>query len=838
MAACSLAPPAGVILYGLPGLTSDQFPSDASKTNMQDLKHALRLCAKSPGFTAVVTITLALGIGANTAVFSVIYGALLRPLPYRDPGRLINILDTSPREKELAKIFASYSDFEEFSAHSHSLESIAADTWAGRPGVVLRGRGPTKTYLTIPVTAAFFKTLGVAAQMGRTFANNDLRGGCAVVLSDRFWRGRLGADPHIVGQTLSLDNQSCTVLGVMPATFAVYPPETQIWTLILPNDPRLRSFFGVFMIARLRPGVSIAQARAELVALHKALHGQDSSSEKEFTPLVTGLQDQFTWLAGRNLRTTLALLFASVILVLLIACLNIANLLLGRSIARGREFGIRVALGSGGMRLVRQLLIEAAVLSSAGGALGVLIAYGAIRYFVHVHPVELPVGSSISINIPALAFAGTVSMVTTLIFAVAPAWAISRGDLDAGLRVTVGNTAPTRQRLARMLVGAEMALSVLLLAGAGLLMRSVLSFQSAPLGFSRENILASNGSLPQGSYEKPARRIAFYNQLQQQLASLPGVKSATIASTLPPYGLGLGTVEIEGKPVAHNAQAHDVGDVAVGDDYFRLFEVALRRGRVFTYRDQAQSDHVAVVNEAFAREYFRERNPIGQRIRIGDEREWVTVIGVVGNERRPTVYEEMKWVGQPAIYRPVTQHPPTYFSIAVQSAVKQAGLARLMEKAVESIDGDAALGDIESMGTRLSPYLKYPRFRAVLLAAFSLVAILLAGVGLYGVLAQFVAQRTREVGVRMAVGAQSSDIAGLIVRKGGGVPTFAGIFVGFSLSFALTRYLGSLLYGITPTDPATFAAVAVVVIAATVMAMILPIRRALRVDPMTALRSE
>lgn len=772
---------------------------------MQDLKHALRLCAKSPGFTAVVAITLALGIGANTAVFSVIYGALLRPLPYRDPDRLINILDTSPREKELAKIFASYSDFEEFSAHSHTLESIAADTWAGRPGAVLRGRGPTKTYLTIPVTAAFFKTLGVAAQMGRTFANDDLRGGCAVVLSDKFWRGRLGADPHIVGQTLSLDNQSCTVLGVMPATFAIYPPETQIWTLILPNDPRLRSFFGVFMIARLRPGVSIAQARAELVALHRALHAHDSSNEKEFTPLVTGLQDQFTWLAGRNLRTTLALLFAAVILVLLIACLNVANLLLGRSFARGREFAIRAALGWGGMRLVRQLLIEAAVLSSAGGALGVLIAYGAIRYFVHVQPVELPVGSSISINIPALAFAGIASMMTTLIFAVAPAWAISRGDVDAGLRVTVGNTAPTRQRLARTLVGGEMALSVLLLAGAGLLIRSVLSFQSAPLGFSRENILASNGSLPRGSYEKPARRIAFYNQLQQQLASLPGVKSATIASTLPPYGLGLGTVEIEGKPVAHNAQA--------------------------------QSDHVAVVNEAFAREYFPERDPIGQRIRIGDERESVTVIGVVGNERRPTVYDEMKWVAQPAIYRPVTQHPPTYFSIAVQSAVKQAGIARLLEKTVESIDSDAALGDVESMETRLSPYLKYPRFRAVLLAAFSLVAILLAGVGLYGVLAQFVAQRTREVGVRMAVGAQSSDIAGLIVRKGG-VPTFAGLLIGFSLSFALARYLGSLLYGITPTDPRTFAAVAIVVIAATVMAMILPVRRALRVDPMMALRSE
>ncbi|MBV8811321.1 MAG: ABC transporter permease, partial [Acidobacteriaceae bacterium] len=538
---------------------------------MQDLRHALRLFVKSPGFPVIVVVILALGIGANTAVFSIIYGALLRPLPYRNPDRLINILDSSTRESELAKIFASYSDFEEFSRHARTLESVAADSWAGRPGAILTGRGPTKTYLTIPVTAGFFKVLGVPPQLGRTFSNNDVRGGCAVVLSNNFWRGPIGSDPRIVGQSLSLDNQSCTVLGVMPATFAVYPPQTQIWTLILPSDPRLRSYFGVFMVARLKPGLGIAQARAELTALHRPLHAHDTNGEKDFTPLVSGLQEQFTWLASRSLRATLAVVFASVMLVLLIACLNIANLLLGRSFARGREFAIRVALGSGGRRLVRQLLVESMILSSAGGAMGLLVAFAVTRYFVHAEPVELPVGSTISINLPALAFAAAISILIALIFAVTPAWVISRGDVFSALRVSGGNIGPARQRLTRMLVGLEMALSVILLVGAVLLMRSVVGFESASLGYARENIFVANGTLPRGSYDTPVRRVTFYDKLQQQLGSLPGVTNATIASTLPPYGLGLGTIEVEGKPVPDNAKVHDVGDAAVRPGYFRFF---------------------------------------------------------------------------------------------------------------------------------------------------------------------------------------------------------------------------------------------------------------------------
>ena len=804
---------------------------------MQDLRHALRLFRKSPGFTAVVIISLALGIGANTAVFSIIYGALLRPLPYRNPDRLVSILDSSTRESELAKIFASYADFEEFSRHSRTLESVAADTWAGRPGAVLTGRGPTRSYLTIPATAGFFKTLGVKPQFGRTFTQQDLRGGCSVVLSNKFWRGPLGSDPRIVGQQLSLDNRSCTVLGVMSERFAAYPPETQIWTLILPNDPRLRTPFGVFMIARLKPGIGIAQASAELTAVHRALHAHDSDGEKDFAPLVSALQDQFTWLAGRNLRTTLVVVFASVLFVLVIACLNVANLLLGRSVARGREFAIRVALGSGGRRLVRQLLVESAILSVAGAALGLLVAFAVTRYFVHLEPVQLPVGSTVSMDLRAVAFAAALAIPTALVFAVAPAWGISRGDVFSGLRVNFANVAPARQRISRALVCAEMALSVALLATAVLLMRSVVSFESAPLGFARDNIFVSNGSLPSQYHDSATRRVAFYDKLEQKLRRLPGIRNAAIASSLPPYGLGLGTVEIAGRPVPENRKLHDVGDVAVSPGYFQLLDVPIRLGRVFDEHDLPRSGHVAVVNDAFVHEYFPGPEIIGRKIRIGDEREWLTVVGVVGNEARPTVYQEMKWIELPAVYRPLAQHPTDYFAIAVRSAGQQAGIGHAMEQAVASVDHNAVLGDIESMGSRLAPYLRYPRFRAIVLTAFSCLALLLAAVGLYGVVAQFVVQRTPEIGVRMALGAQTSDITGWIARAGG-TPVLAGLTVGFSGALVVTRYLGSLLYGVKATDPLTFAVVVIVMIAVAAVAMLLPARRALRVDPITALRSE
>jgi putative ABC transport system permease protein len=463
--------------------------------------------------------------------------------------------------------------------------------------------------LTLPVTADFFGTLGVAAKQGRTFTDNDLRSGCSVVLSDRFWRGPLHANPAIVGQSLTLDDRACTVLGVMPPTFAFYPPQTQIWSLLLPNDPRLKNFFGVFMVARLKPGVMIAQSQDELTALHTTLHANATNGENRFTPLVGGLQDQFNWLAGRNLRTTLALLFASVVVVLAIACLNVTNLLVMRSFAREREFSIRAALGSGRGRLVRQLLTEATILALVGGTLGLLVAFPAVRYFIQAQPIELPVGASVFISLPALAFTVTVSAIAVLFFAVVPAWTASKADIYNALRTGGQNAMPGSPRLSRFLVAAEMALSAVLLVGASLLMRSVLNFESAPLGFAVENVTVASGTLPEQRFRDNARKFIFYEELRERLGNVRGIKSAAIASNLPPFDLGLMTLEIQGKPVPQDQRLHDVGRASVDFEYFKVMEVTLRRGRSFDRRDLPQSNRVAIVNEVLAQEYFPGAEP-------------------------------------------------------------------------------------------------------------------------------------------------------------------------------------------------------------------------------------
>ena len=561
----------------------------------QDIRYAFRLLCKSPGFAAIVILTLAFGIGANTAVFSVVRGVILQPLSYKDPSRLVEVLEASVKDPNLSKLFGSYKDFDEYARHAQSFEKIAFATWAGA-GATLTGRGPARNILAVPVSEDFFAMLGVSPARGRAFQPGDLNRGCSVVLSDRFWRNTLGGDAGIVGQSLNLNQRACTVTGIMPARFEFYPRQTQLWTLFTPDDPRPRDRFLVLSFGRLKPGVTAAQARAELAALHNQIHQADW--QRDMTPVVDNLQDAFTFLAGRNLRATLGLLLVAVALVLLIACLNVANLLLARSSARAREFAVRAALGSGRARLVRQLLIEGLLLAAIGGAAGVMVALAMVKYFVHANPIELPVGSDVAVSVPVLVFTVLLTMATALVFGIAPAWSGSRAGVNTGLRAAGrGAISSGNRRLTRVLVAAEIALSLMLLSGASLLMRSVLKFGNAPLGFDPDHVTIMGTSLPEPQYAGTAEKLRFYDDVRARLNAIPGASASAIATNMPPYGSGTSAVQVEGKA---RGEATDVGENMVSAEYFEVLRIALRRGRLFDPQDGPDGVPIAVVNEKFA----------------------------------------------------------------------------------------------------------------------------------------------------------------------------------------------------------------------------------------------
>lgn len=815
---------------------------------MRDLRFALRLFLQSPAFTAVAVLTLALGIGANTAVFSIVNGALLRPLPYHDPGGLVAIWDRGIHESNLSKVFDSYHDFAEWKQHAHGFEELAAATWAAGLSRTMTGHGAARQVLALPVSDSLFRLLGVNPAQGRTFLPEDLRSGCSVVLSHQFWTGTFGADPHAAGQNVTLNHQACAILGVMPGGFAFYPPAADLWILLTPDftPPRDTLLVGVF--GRLRRGVTAAQAQTELTALHDALHRADGQ-ERDIAPVVYDLQQEFTWLAGRNLRTTLWVLLGAVGLVLLIACFTVANLLLGRSLVRGRELAVRAAVGCSRARMIRQLLTEGLVLSAMGGALGVLVAFASLRYFRSVNPVELPVGADIGISLPALLFTAAVAIFTALLCGLAPGWKASRVDLHEALksggRASVGAGG---QRLAKTLVAAGMALSLVLLAGAGLLLESVVRMGSAPLGFDPRRLYASGVTLPEERYPDPGRRAAFYDALEARLAAIPGVQDAALATALPPYDGGNSALQIFGRPVPPGATRHDVTQKTVSPDYFRTLGVALRRGRLFDSHDRGDSDPVALIDESLAREYFPHSDPIGQRIRVEDtrhpqseaaptpQRSWAAIVGVVAGQKRTIVYQEMGWIDAPSIFRALAQDPPRSVSVAVRTQADAVSIGGAIRLEIAALDGELAVNELESVGQRMDRLLAYPRFRATLLGGFATFALLLAAIGLDGVLGQLVAQRTQEIAVRVALGASPRHVVKSVAIHGG-VPVLAGLAVGVIAATALGRLLTAFLYEVSPRDLRTLVAVSATLLLAAALAIALPARRAARTDPMQALRT-
>jgi putative ABC transport system permease protein len=809
-------------------------------TLAQDFRYALRLFAKSPGFASLVVLMLGVGIGANTAVFSIVNGVLLRPLSYHHPDRLVVIWAKIKNQANLAKIFNSYEDFKELRDHSRSFDNLAALTWA-TGDTTLTGRGPARGVLAIPASVDFFALLGVAPALGRTFQADDLSRGCTVVLSHSFWKD-LGVARDIVGQTLLLDRKACTVIGVMPAGFAFYPEQTSLWTLITPDFRPNWDTFLVGIFGRLKPGVSISSAQTEASVLQERLHRRDKR-ERDTVPVIYPLHEEFTWLSGRNLRLSLMVLFGAVSLVLLIACLNVASLLLGHSISRQRELSMRAAMGAGPARLVRQLMTEGLLLSAFGAGLGVVIAIGAVRWFRALRPVELPPGADVTIHSGALLFAAALGVLTTLLFGLAPAWRASRVDLNDVLKAAARGTSAgwLGAGLTKGLVVAQVTLSLLLLLGADLLIQSVLRLRAAPLGVRTDNVATMRVSLPKDRYLEAAQQREYFRELLDRTRSLASVQAAALTSHVPVVnGIGNNSLSIEGRPSEASSLQFDVGVQTISPEYFGALGVPLREGRWFDGRDREDSPQVAVINQALAREYFPNGNALGARIRVGGvddgARPWLVVVGVVGTEKRTIVYQEMNYIEMPVLFRPFAQNPSKEMVLVIRARDGLAALAAGRREA-NTIDADVVAGDLMTLEARISKFLAYPRFRAIVLGMFAVLAMLLAAAGLYAVIAQSVAFRTQEIGVRMALGANPADVLSMVVRQGLSLGT-AGAAIGILAALALGRYLSSLLYGVKPTDAAALAAVSLILLTVTIAAAYIPARRASRVDPVIALRYE
>jgi putative ABC transport system permease protein len=807
----------------------------------QDLRFASRLLRKKPAFTAIAAITLALGIGASTAVFSIVEAVLLRPLPYRDPGRLVAIWDSGTRERRLSKVFGPYTDYEEWSRHARSFESIAALTWGWDPSRIMTGRGAAKELLAIPASATFFDTLGVSAALGRTFTSADERHGCTIVLAHSFWTTDLGSDSAIVGHSLNLDQRACTVAGVMPPGFSFYPPETNLWMLLGPDfqPPREKMTVGIF--ARLKPGVRREQAQSEIVALSRAAH--PSGFWHDFEPRVYDLHGEFTFLASRTLRLTLIVAFCAVLLVLAIAALNVANLLLARLAERQRELAVRAALGSGRARLVRQVLTESLLLSAIGTLGGIAIAFGAVRYFRHAAPITLTVGSDVRIDLPVLIFTILAALATTLAFGLLPALSISRSDLFERLKAA-GRGAlngALRRRAAGTMVALEMGLSFLLLIGAGLLLASALRMGSEPLGFNPHRLFETHTMLPMPRYRDAARREQYYDALLDGLRRMPGVAGAALTSALPP-NLGNAAseaIELQGSSVAESFELHDVGVNSASPGFFSVLGMPLLEGRAFAATDQGTSEPVVIINQALQREYFPRGNPLGRRIRLapGSATPWMTIVGVVGDLKHTELMNEMGWAETPILYQPVSQTAPQGFEIAIRARAVGPAFEHRIQEQIAALDASVPINPVEPVNADISKTLAYPRFRAMVLGFFSLTALLLSAVGLNGVLSQIVAQRIPEFGIRKAMGAQQRDLLLLVARQGG-IPVALGMAGGIGCALLFSWLLRALLYGVDAADPKVIALVAALFLGIAATAIALPARRAALVDPMAALRDE
>jgi len=797
----------------------------------QDLRYGARTLMKNPAFTLAAVLTLALGIGANTAIFSVVNAVLLRPLPYEDPERLVMIYETN-----LAKGWPQFSvsppNFADWSEQSRVFDGMTGFRGAA---FNLTGVAEPERISGMFVSKRFFGMVGVRPLLGRTFTPDEDEPGKEnrAVLAYGLWQRRFGGDLGIVGKPLTLNGDAYTVVGVMPAGFAL-PRDTEIWAPLSfrPGEMKQRGSHYMSVLARLKPGVTLETAQTEMSAIAGRLEKEYPDSNSGWGARVVPLLEQ----AVAGIRPALLTLLGAVGFVLLIACANVANLLLARAEARRREMAVRAALGAGRPRLIRQLLTECVLLALVGGGLGLLLAVWGIDALRALEPADLPRLKEIRVDLAVLGFTAAASLVTGLIFGLAPAIQISRTDLNVTLREGErGSGGSSRGRVRGALVVAEIALALVLLIGAGLHLRSLHELQGVDPGFDTANLLTMRVSLPGSKYSAGAQGVSFYRQALERLDGLPGVRSAAAVSSLPlsDYDL-IFTFHVEGRPPLPPSEQVSADWHAVSRDYFRTMGIPLVRGRFFTERDDASAPRVAIINETMARRTWPGEDPIGRRISIGIGPEALReVVGVVKDVKQSGLDADIAM----QVYEPYPQQAwqSMFFVLRAESVPED--LSASARRAILDVDKDQPVFGIRTMDQILSGATAQRRFNMLLLCLFAAVALALAAVGVYGVIAYSVAQRTHEIGIRMALGAQRRDVLGMVARQG--LPlAVMGIASGLAGAAAVTRLMTSLLFGVSATDPATVTATALLMAAVAALACYIPARRATKVDPMTALRCE
>ena len=798
----------------------------------QDIRYGLRLMLKRPGFTAVAVLTLALGIGANTAIFSVVNAVLLRPLPYREPARLVVLESFNPQGGEGQFGGVAPADFWDWREQSHAFAQLAM---YGGTGLTLRSADErAETLPAARVSVNFFQTFGVAPLIGRDFLPEEELTAAprVVVLSHRLWQQRFGGDPSVVGRTLRTDDGAVTVIGVMPPSFKV-SSNASAWVPVMRDSEEMKvrgaRYFSV--VGRLAPGQTEATAAAELQTIVARLAALYPKDEKGWEVRVTSWREHLV----RGGREALLILMGAVGLVLLIACANVANLLLARAAARQKEMAIRVALGAGRGRLLRQALVEGLLLALAGGAGGLLLAVWGVAAITHLLPTFHWKFQALSnardelrVDVPVLLFTLTVALLTGVVFGLVPGWRAVRLGVNTALKDEGRGTESPRQRRTRgVLVVAEVALAIVLLAGAGLLLQSFWRLRHFDFGYEPRGLMTMSLSLP------PKNRALFARQVREEVARTPGVASVSLMSFATLGGLNF-PFNLEGSPLPEGDQM--ISYSAVGPDYLRTLRVPLRAGRQFDERDRKESPPVALVNETLARRYFAGANPLGQKLVINylGQRQTREIVGVVGDAKQEEPNEPTK----PEVLVPFEQQP--WF--AAWLLIRTTGPDPLsvrddVQRAIWSLDKSLPASKAETVEQMHEQQLTEPRLYTLLLGLFAGVALLLAAVGIYGVMAYSVTQRTREIGIRMALGAQRRDVLRLVIGQGMGL-AFAGVVLGLIAALGATRLLTKLLFGVRATDPLTFLAIVLVLVGVTFVACYIPARRATKIDPLVALRYE